>query len=309
MVYKNVDVSSGMVNGVIGKYVTSSDNVLVLKTADNELLPLPKMRQKILLNFDSIQLYRIQFPVVDATAQTIHKAQGMTLDRCHVSIDQNIFCEGQAYVALSRVRKSTDLHLRHFDKNVVRVDQRVIKLLTHIRKYNSMKNIKFTNCTKGNQTTNSSNPILIPKKTNKITDDSHNLDYKEIIKLFTKSKDLSLKNFETDDYQLSYQTKQKAIFKFFSSNEGLVSSIFVNLKEMNKQIFECDLTVDENVALRLHPVFRREYSAIKTSADGNCLFNMISICLFGHNEYSTFFRFLTITVLIKYKDYYSDILK
>jgi hypothetical protein len=46
-----------------------------------------------------------------AWAVTIHKAQGLTLDRVHVDFGFGAFAEGQAYVALSRCRSVRDLTL------------------------------------------------------------------------------------------------------------------------------------------------------------------------------------------------------
>ncbi|KAF4987991.1 hypothetical protein FGRMN_10039 [Fusarium graminum] len=49
------------------------------------------------------KLYRTQIPLVPGWAITIHKSQGMTLDRVIVNVAR-AFAEGQVYVALSRAR-------------------------------------------------------------------------------------------------------------------------------------------------------------------------------------------------------------
>ena len=55
-------------------------------------------------------LERIQIPLALAWAATIHKAQGMTLDRAAIDIE-NSFAPGQAYVGLSRCRSPEGLQI------------------------------------------------------------------------------------------------------------------------------------------------------------------------------------------------------
>lgn len=52
-----------------------------------------------------------QFPLTLGYAMTIHRAQGKTLDAVVVDISRGAFAHGQTYVALSRTRRSTDMHI------------------------------------------------------------------------------------------------------------------------------------------------------------------------------------------------------
>ena len=52
-----------------------------------------------------------QFPLNLGYAMTIHKAQGKTLDAVVVDISRGAFAHGQTYVALSRTRSATDMHV------------------------------------------------------------------------------------------------------------------------------------------------------------------------------------------------------
>lgn len=52
-----------------------------------------------------------QFPLNLGYAMTIHKAQGKTLDAVIVDISRGAFAHGQTYVALSRTKNASDMHI------------------------------------------------------------------------------------------------------------------------------------------------------------------------------------------------------
>lgn len=53
----------------------------------------------------------VQFPICHAWAATIHKVQGVSLDRVRIDLGQGAFAAGQTYVGLSRVRSLAGLEL------------------------------------------------------------------------------------------------------------------------------------------------------------------------------------------------------
>lgn len=68
-----------------------------------------------------------QFPLMLGYAMTIHKAQGKTLDTVIIDISRGAFEHGQTYVALSRTRAATDMHIaRPLSPRDVIFDPRVL---------------------------------------------------------------------------------------------------------------------------------------------------------------------------------------
>ncbi|KYQ93685.1 DNA helicase [Tieghemostelium lacteum] len=76
---------------------------------------------------------RVQLPLKLAWALTIHRAQGMTLDKVECQLSQSFAC-GQGYVALSRVRSLSGLYLRDFKRTAIRTSSKVIQFNKKINK-------------------------------------------------------------------------------------------------------------------------------------------------------------------------------
>jgi len=73
-----------------------------------------------------------QLPLRLAWAMTIHKAQGLTLDRVYLDLPGRLFAHGQAYVALSRARTREGMELsRPLRPSDIIVDQRIFDVKSY----------------------------------------------------------------------------------------------------------------------------------------------------------------------------------
>jgi len=69
---------------------------------------------------------RVHLPLRLAWAITVHKCQGMSLDRANIDLS-GVFCAGQAYVALSRVRSLEGMQLTSFGTSSIRASRDVLE--------------------------------------------------------------------------------------------------------------------------------------------------------------------------------------
>lgn len=124
MLRRNLWVKGGLVNGSVGtiRALIYEDGVtppqlplyILVEFDDytgpgvkNNLFPVIPITISWMTN--NIKYARKQFPLTLAHAITIHKCQGLTINKAVLDIGDKEFASGLAYVALSRVRKLTDL--------------------------------------------------------------------------------------------------------------------------------------------------------------------------------------------------------
>lgn len=111
---KNGDLAAA--NGAVGNVVSMADSVITVKLDSGEEMPVERYDFKMdPTNADSAAVF--QFPLRLAYAMTIHKSQGLTLDRALIDI-RAAREPGQGYVALSRLRSLKGLLLKGYPKGV-----------------------------------------------------------------------------------------------------------------------------------------------------------------------------------------------
>ena len=129
----NLDVKQGFVNGSVGivEGFTSAGIEVRFKTG---VCLVPEFKWEIKeqsVGFDGKTIFksvasREQFPLKLAYALTVHRVQGLTLDRAYVDVGE-AFAEGMLYVALSRVRDIESLSIAPFPKSALRVSRECLE--------------------------------------------------------------------------------------------------------------------------------------------------------------------------------------
>lgn len=111
-------------SAVVERYTWSIEEVSVVEYKDKD--------DKVKKGLKSIVKAKIvQFPMKLSWAISIHKSQGQTFENLNVNID-NIFCDGQLYVALSRCKTLQGLHITgDVTEDKVMVSEEVKEFMTN----------------------------------------------------------------------------------------------------------------------------------------------------------------------------------
>jgi hypothetical protein len=165
MLRRNIDVTDGLVNGALGTvagfawcdgakaHKQRSLPAAVFVEFDNEKVGLtslalpsrltcPGYPRAVAISPKEFPIdgdkgsgaikYISQVPLVLCWATTIHKSQGLTLQRAEVML-RNIYTPGQAYVAISRVTQLSGLDLIAFDTHSIKADTKVVNEYKRLR--------------------------------------------------------------------------------------------------------------------------------------------------------------------------------
>ncbi|KAK7316720.1 hypothetical protein RJT34_00389 [Clitoria ternatea] len=133
MLVRNLNTWKGLVNGATGTVVgfekedvgdVCLDNLVPVVKFDSGNTLTIKPEEWCVMDGDKIVATRKQIPLILAWALSIHKCQGMTLDKAKIDLSRAFGC-GMVYTALSRVRSLDDLHLTGFKPSMIQADHKV----------------------------------------------------------------------------------------------------------------------------------------------------------------------------------------
>lgn len=134
MLVKNLHTWKGLVNGATGTVVGFDEAVDVGDVCSDKRLPIVQFDSGKKLTMKPVEWHvmagnkvvarRKQIPLILAWALSIHKCQGMTLDKTIINLSRAFGC-GMVYTALSRVKSLDGLHLVGFESAMIQADHRV----------------------------------------------------------------------------------------------------------------------------------------------------------------------------------------
>jgi len=307
---RNLDIKEGWVNGTIAKVICINQNFVIIQRLDsNKKLIVQKYRQSVASRFSTAAIIRSQFPLILGWALTVHKVQGMTLEKAFVLMNESFFASGQAYVALSRVRKIENLYLLHFDPRVIFLSDRQKELLNWLISVDSTP----------------SNERKIPKlpEQKKLNLSVIETDYaEETVVLNTNS--LPQPEHQTTCVTLSNSQEYHSLVEYLIFNQSLTianaerivieyrlffENLLVELRSIEPVIFDSSKnTVDHSAKRLLHPVLARCLLPVITPSDGNCMWHSISKALVQSTEYMECLRMITVATMLQNKEYFQLIL-
>jgi len=124
MLTYNMDAKNGLVNGTRG---------VVTECFKTEVEVLVKNGSKIMISFHEhefddgrIKAIRYQIPLILASALSIHRSQGCSLDYAIVDIGPSVFGPHMTYVALSRLRTLEGVLVQNFARKSIFCNQKAL---------------------------------------------------------------------------------------------------------------------------------------------------------------------------------------
>jgi hypothetical protein len=177
MLRKNVEVKDGLVNGSCGtvvhwvrtgkmayvkfdpvrgnlvgqnsrtKYAQFLQGDFLKK--DKAIVPVAREEATFPSKDGAKRLRRLMLPLVMCWASTVHKAQGMTLERVVIDLSKNTIPAAMGYTALSRVTALKGLFLQGFATGSLKVDPAALMEYDRLRKFHFLIHKENCDCPPG----------------------------------------------------------------------------------------------------------------------------------------------------------------
>ncbi len=123
MCISNLNLEMGIANGSTGKVIDFNKDKLPIVLFNKHKIVVGKKEWKS-ENIPGISIF--QLPLILAWGITIHKAQGLTLEKAIIDVGEDIFEAGQMYVALSRLKNLDGLYLENFKLESLKINAKVL---------------------------------------------------------------------------------------------------------------------------------------------------------------------------------------
>ena len=139
MMTKNTYQKDGVINGSLGVVTgfSTKKSYPVVKFA-NDVTITVKPEEWLIEKYDEVKKELVceagvtQVPLILAWAITIHKSQGLTLDKISCDLS-GIFSPGQAYVALSRARTLSGVYIKSINFDRIKANKDAIEFYRKIK--------------------------------------------------------------------------------------------------------------------------------------------------------------------------------
>jgi ATP-dependent DNA helicase PIF1 len=130
MLLYNKDIHNGLVNGSRG-VITDFNDGLPVVTFVNGMVSTIDYHEWEVKDGGRVVGSIFQIPLRLAYAITVHKSQGLTLDRSYINL-RGVFEYGQAYVALSRVKRIDGLTIKGFSIHSFKAHPKAVEYYTSL---------------------------------------------------------------------------------------------------------------------------------------------------------------------------------